>query len=254
MRCGSLTERRLTGKIALVTGGGQGLGYAMALGFAEAGADLVIASRKIAKCQEAAGAITSLTGRRVLPVACNVGSWSEVDALVETVYEQLGRIDVLVNNAGMSPLYERLDAVSEDLYDKTMGVNLKGPFRLSALVGSRMADGDGGSIINVSSRAAVSPKAHIVPYAAAKAGLNAITVGFAHALGPKVRVNCIMAGAFRTDVTKAWDMAAFDERAQKQFALERIGEPKEVVGAALYFASDAASFTTGAILAIDGGW
>src|SRR6185295_5100911 len=129
-----------------------------------------------------------------LPLACHVGDWAQVEALVEASYARFGKLDVLVNNAGMSPLYPSLDQVSEALWDKVLDVNLKGPFRLSALVGSRMAAGEGGSIINISSIAAMRPSPTETPYAAAKAGLNAITVAFAHAYGPKVRVNCIQAG------------------------------------------------------------
>jgi NAD(P)-dependent dehydrogenase (short-subunit alcohol dehydrogenase family) len=243
----------LTGKVALVTGGSRGLGREMALGFARAGADVVIASRKLESCAEAASEVERSTGRRALPVSCHVGHWGQVEALAETAYARFGRVDVLVNNAGMSPVYDHVNQVSEALWDKVLDVNLKGPFRLTALVGARMAAGDGGSIIMVSSTAAVRPAAGVIPYAAAKAGLNAMTVGFAHAFGPKVRVNCIMPGPFLTDISKAWDMAAFRERAANSMALGRGGEPHEVVGAALYFASDASSFTTGAVLAVDGG-
>jgi NAD(P)-dependent dehydrogenase (short-subunit alcohol dehydrogenase family) len=172
--------------------------------------------------------------------------------LVEQVYDAFGRIDVLVNNAGMSPLYESEANVSEDLFDKVVGVNLKGPFRLMATVGPRMARGEGGSIINISSAGAVHPRPGILPYAAAKAGLNALTAGFAHALGPKVRVNAILAGTFLTDVSKAWDAEAFAARAQT-FALKRGGDPDEIVGAALYLASDMSSYTTGSVLTVDGG-
>ncbi len=133
-----------------------------------------------------------------------------------------------------------------------MGVNLKGPFRLMATVGPRMAAGEGGSIINISSAGAVHPRPGILPYAAAKAGLNALTAGFAQALGPKVRVNAILAGTFLTDVSKAWDTEAFAARAQT-FALKRGGNPEEIVGAALYLASDLSSYTTGSVLAVDGG-
>ena len=123
---------------------------------------------------------------------------------------------------------------------------------LSALVGERMAAGNGGSIINVSSVAAVQPSPIELPYGTAKAGLNALTLGLARAYAPKVRANCIMPGPFLTDISKAWDMEAFNERA-KLIPLQRGGEPDEVVGAALYFASDASSYTTGSILKIDGG-
>lgn len=243
----------LSGKVALITGGSRGLGRAMALAFAHAGADVVIASRKLASCEEAAEEVVRTTGRRALPVTCHVGDWGQVEQLAARAYDQFGVIDVLVNNAGMSPLYPHVSEVSEDLYDKVLDVNLKGPFRLSALVGTRMAEGNGGSIIMVSSTGSIHPRAHIIPYAAAKAGLNAMTVGFAHAFGPKVRVNCIMPGPFLTDISKAWDLEAFAQRAATGIFLQRGGEPEEIVGAALYFASAASSFTTGAVLEVSGG-
>ena len=141
----------LAGKVALVTGGSRGLGRSMVLAFAAAGADVVVTSRKLDACQAVAAEVEA-QGRRALPVACHVGHWDELDGLVEQAYGTFGRVDVLVNNAGMSPLYPDLVSVSEELWDKVLGVNLKGPFRLTALVGTRMADGPyGGSIINVSS-------------------------------------------------------------------------------------------------------
>jgi len=243
---------RLNGRVALVTGGSRGLGRAMVQGFAQAGADVAIVARHLEPCQALADEIVRTTGRRALPYACHVGHWDELQALVDEVYRCFGRVDVLVNNAGMSPRYDRVEDVSEDLFDKVVGVNLKGPFRLAALVGSRMAAGGGGSIINISSTGAVRPRADIIPYAAAKAGLNAITVGFAHAFGPTVRCNAIMAGTFLTDVSKSWDPVAFASRAET-FASKRGGQPEEIVGAALYLATDASSFTTGTILTVDGG-
>jgi len=242
----------LTGKVALITGGSRGLGREMALAFARAGADVVVASRKIESCNDTASAVEAL-GSRALPYACHVGEWSQLDALVEAAYRHFGKVDILVNNAGMSPLYASLVEVSEALWDKVLAVNLKGPFRLSALIGSRMAAGDGGSIINISSIAAMRPTPIETPYAAAKAGLNALTVAFAQAYGPKVRVNCIQAGPFLTDISKAWDMPAATKRFEALLAMKRAGEPHEIVGAALYFASDASSFTSGAVLRIDGG-
>jgi len=242
----------LTGKVALVTGGSRGLGRAMVRGFAAAGADVVVTSRKLDACEVAAQEVRSVTGRRALALACNVGRWEELDGLVEGAYGAFGRVDVLVNNAGMSLLYGAATEVTEDLWDKVVDLNMKGVFRLTALVGSRMVAQGGGSIVNVSTVGAIRPNPDILPYAAAKAGMNAMTVGFAQTYGPSVRVNCIMPGPFLTDVTKAWDMEAFNQGAQR-FALRRGGEPDEVVGAALYFASDASSFTTGAILRVDGG-
>ncbi len=242
----------LDGKVALVTGGSRGLGREMALAFAEAGADLVIASRKLENCQAVAAEVEAI-GRRALAVSCHVGEWDQLDGLVDQSYDAFGRVDVLVNNAGMSPLYPSLPDVSEALWDKVVAVNLKGPFRLTALVGTRMAAGPyGGSIINVSSTGSIRPAPFMLPYDAAKAGLNALTVGFAHAFGPSVRVNCIMAGPFLTDIADAWDLPSFEKGAQRH-ALKRGGQPGEIVGAALYFATEASSYTTGAVLRVDGG-
>jgi NAD(P)-dependent dehydrogenase (short-subunit alcohol dehydrogenase family) len=241
----------LSGKVALVTGGSRGLGREMSLAFARAGAAVVVASRKLDSCMETVDEIEALGGRG-LAHPCHVGAWNELDGLVEAAYGTFGRVDVLVNNAGMSPLYPSLDQVSEALWDKVLAVNLKGPFRLSALVGSRMAKGEGGSIINVSSIAAERPTPTETPYAAAKAGLNAITIAFAQAYGPNVRVNAIQAGPFLTDISKAWPEGVEKFLAERA-ALARAGRPDEIVGTALYLASDASSFTTGAVIRVDGG-
>jgi len=244
---------RLDGKVALVTGGSRGLGRSMALGLARAGADVVIASRKLASCREVADQVEAL-GRRALPIACHVAHWPDLESLANQAWRAFGKVDVLINNAGMSPIAPSSVETSEELWDKVLGVNLKGPFRLTALLGSRMAAGSGGSIINVSSVASIRPTPQTAPYAAAKAGLNALTVAFAHEYGPKVRVNCIMAGPFVTDAARFWVHSdAFKEQASRAFALRRAGDPDEIVGTALYLASDASSFTTGAVLRVDGG-
>jgi NAD(P)-dependent dehydrogenase (short-subunit alcohol dehydrogenase family) len=246
------TERfALTGKIAVVTGGSRGLGRAMVLGFAAAGADVVVASRKLDACEETAAAVRAM-GRRALAVRCHVGHWEELATLADAAYETFGQVDILVNNAGMSLVYEDVGEVSEEMWDKVIDLNLKGVFRLTALIGRRMKERGNGSVINVSSTGSIRPTPWIIPYAAAKAGVNAMTVAFAQALGPEVRVNCIMAGPFFTDVAKAWDLDAFEQGARRH-ALRRGGQPDEVVGAALYLAGGASSFTTGAVLRVDGG-
>jgi NAD(P)-dependent dehydrogenase (short-subunit alcohol dehydrogenase family) len=243
----------MTGKVVLITGGSRGLGRAMALGFAEHGANVAIASRKIEACQKAAAEAEAF-GVEAFPFACNVSNWDGLEELTRAVYDRFGKVDVLINNAGMSPLAPSSLETSEALFDKVIGVNFKAPFRLSALVGSRMAAGDGGSIINISSIESVNPRPETAPYSGAKAALNAITVAYAHEYGPKVRVNCIMCGPFLTDVAKIWaHTEEFKTRAKAEYALQRAGKPEEVVGAALYLASEAASFTTGAILRVDGG-
>lgn len=242
----------LTGRTVVVTGGSRGLGRAMVGAFARAGADVVVASRDGAQCEAVAAEVAAESGRRALGLGLHVGNWDALEPFVERVEDEFGPIDVLVNNAGMSPVYDTASDITEALFDKVLDVNLKGPFRLSVLVGERMAARSGGSIINISSMGAVRPRPHILPYAAAKAGLNALTTGLAHTYGPGVRVNAIMAGTFLTDISKAWDADVFAKRA-KTFALGRGGEPEEIVGTALYLASDASSYTTGAVIAVDGG-
>jgi NAD(P)-dependent dehydrogenase (short-subunit alcohol dehydrogenase family) len=239
----------LTGKVALVTGGSRGLGKSIALGLARAGADVIVSSRKLDACEAVAREIIAM-GRRAVPIAAHVGRWDDITRLAEEAYAAFGRVDILVNNAGMSPLAPSSVETSEDLFDKVVGVNFKGPFRLTALIGARMAAGDGGSIVNISSIGALKPNPSVTPYSGAKAALNAISLAFAQEYAPKVRVNVISPGGFLTDVAKGW---ATDEEARAVTALSRWGDAEEIVGAVLYLASDASSYTTGANLRIDGG-
>jgi len=243
----------LSGKVIVVTGGSRGLGLAMARAFAEHGADLVIASRKRDACEAVAADLRQRFGHRAVAVAFHAGSWADCGRLIDTTYAELGRLDVLVNNAGMSPLYPSLAALSEELWDKVLSVNLKGPFRLAALAAERMAGAGGGSIVNVSSVGAVQPTTLELPYAMAKAALHTMAAGMSHAYGGRVRVNVLMPGAFLTDISKAWpeDMRREIERT---IPMGRCGEPEDIVGAALYLASDASAYTSGAVIKIDGGW
>jgi NAD(P)-dependent dehydrogenase (short-subunit alcohol dehydrogenase family) len=241
----------LRGRVVIVTGGSRGLGRETALGCAQAGAHVVIASRTLSSCEAVVAEIGQAGGPPALAYAVHVGRWDQLEPFVDAVYERFGRVDVLINNAGMSPLYDTPGSVSEKLFDATVNLNFKGPFRLMALVGERMAAAGHGSIINVSSTAAIRPNRHTLPYAGAKAALNALTEGFAQTLGPAVRVNAIMSGPMFTDVSKAWDEDHI--RSLSLLALQRGGQPSEFVGAALYLASDASSFTTGAIIRVDGG-
>jgi NAD(P)-dependent dehydrogenase (short-subunit alcohol dehydrogenase family) len=239
----------LDGKVALVTGGSRGLGRQMCLAFARAGADIIVTSRDIGQCQRVAAEVADL-GREALAVSCHVGRWGDIDALVEAAYQRFGKVDILVNNAGMSPLAPSSLQTSEELFDKVVAVNFKGPFRLCATVGRRMADGDGGSIINVSSTGALSPKPGFGPYAGAKAGLIALTQVFALEYAPTVRVNTLCAGPFLTDIAKAWPEEA---RLHAHSAIGRPGKPEEVVTTVLYLASPASSYTTNALIRVDGG-
>lgn len=237
-----------TGKVILVTGGSRGLGYQMVKAFAERGADVIIASRKIESCKVAAEHCRAM-GRRALPFAAHVGKWAECDALIAAAYSEFGRVDVLVNNAGMSPPMPS-HKVPEKLFDSVMNLNFKGPFRLASQIGKRMADGDGGAIINISSTGALMALPGVVPYGAAKAALNAMTVSMSREYGPKVRVNTISAGPFLTDIAEAWDPK---KREKQPVALGRPGNPEEIITAALMLASPASSYTTGALVRVDGG-
>jgi NAD(P)-dependent dehydrogenase (short-subunit alcohol dehydrogenase family) len=241
----------LTGKVAVVTGGTRGLGRAIVQGLAEAGADVVVASRKPEAVSDVAAELRASTGTKAVGISCHVAKWDECDRLIEATLERMGRIDVLVNNAGMSPLYESLDAISEELFDKTVGVNLKGPFRLAILAATHMAAQDGGSIINISSAGSQVAGPAQLPYVCAKAGLNALTVSLADAYAPKVRVNTVMPGPFRTDSSKGW---APPEGEDVPFVpLGRMGRPEEISPLIVHLAGAASSFTTGATIRVDGG-
>ncbi len=238
----------LTGKIALVTGGSRGLGYQMVKAFAERGADCIIASRKLENCETVAEEVRAL-GRRAMAIQLHAAKWPSIDAMIERVYAEWGRIDILVNNAGMSPAVPSHE-VSEELFDSVVGLNFKGPFRLASQVAKRMSDGDGGVIINVTSSGSLMPLPGIVPYGSAKAALNAMSRSLAAEYGPKVRINTLSPGPFLTDISKAWT----DEmRETNDSALGRPGKPEEIITGALFLASPASSFTTGAIVRIDGG-
>ena len=239
---------RLDGQVVLVTGGSRGLGYQMVKAFAERGADVIVASRKIEACEAVADEVRGM-GRKALAIAAHCGKWDDIDRLIESAYGEFGRVDLLVNNAGMGPRVPSHD-VPENLYDSVLNLNLKGPFRLASQIGKRMFDSEGGNIINISSIASLVPMPEVVPYAAAKAGLNAMTTSLAREYGPKVRVNCICAGPFLTDIANAWTEEA---RQSSDNALGRPGKPEEILTAALYLASPASSFTTGSIIRVDGG-
>ena len=243
---------RLDDKVVVVTGASKGLGRAMTLGFAAAGADVVVSSRKLDECEKVASEVRAL-GRRALAVSCHVGDWAQCAALVDAAVAEFGRIDVLVNNAGIAPVPPSLLGITEDLYQKTMDVNFKGPLRLTALAAEHMAPGS--AVINISSKASLRPSPFTVVYAAAKAAQNALTKAAAQELGPRgIRVNSIVCGTFHTD---SFHKSAPTEQAQqyvaKNLSLGRVADADEIVGTALYLATDASSYLTGELLVLDGG-
>ncbi|MET7842771.1 glucose 1-dehydrogenase [Streptomyces sp. NPDC005356] len=242
----------LSGKVAAVTGGSRGIGLAIAEGFARAGADVVIASRKLENCEAVARRLTKEHGVRALPVAYHAARWEDSDRLADTVLSEFGRCDVLVNNAGMSPRHDGVGTIDEAYFDKVSGVNLKGPFRLSIRLGQRMVEAGGGSIINISTIGSLRPGADELVYACAKAGLNALTVGLSGEFAPAVRVNALLPGAVETDIAAAWPPDV-RESAHRGTPLARLGTPADFVGPALWLATGASSFVTGTLIRVDGG-
>jgi NAD(P)-dependent dehydrogenase (short-subunit alcohol dehydrogenase family) len=240
------------GKVVVVTGGSKGLGRAMALGFAEAGADVVVASRKLEPCLRVADEIEAL-GRRALAVSCHVGEWAQCDALVSATVDAFGRVDVLVNNAGIAPVPPSLSGITEALFAKTFDVNLRGPMRLTAKAAEHMPAG--GAIINISSKASTHPSPTTVVYAAAKAGLNAFTQAAAIELAPRgIRVNGIICGTFMTDsLASSLPSEEAAVAAAARVLVGRIADPSEIVGTALYLATDASSYLNGQMITVDGG-
>ncbi len=237
-----------TGKIALVTGGSRGLGYQMVMAFAQRGADVIIASRKLENCEAVADEVRAL-GRRALAVQTHAGKWAECDALVEATYSAFGRVDILVNNAGMGPRMPSHE-VTEQLFDSVVNLNFKGPFRLASQIAKRMQDAGGGTIINVSSTGALMPLPAVVPYGSSKAALNAMSESLAWEYGPTVRVNTLSPGPFNTDIAKAW---AEGGEAKIAIPRGRPADPVDIVTAALFLASPASVNVTGTLLRCDGG-
>lgn len=238
----------LTGKVALITGGSRGLGREMALAFADAGADVIVSSRKADACEAVVAEIIA-KGRRAAAIPAHAAKWDEMDTLADAAWNAFGRVDILVANAGIGPMVPSHE-VSEALFDSVVGLNFKGPFRLMANIAHRMAEGEGGTILATSSIASLRPTPQVVPYAGAKAALNAMVSSMAHEYGPKVRINAIAAGPFLTDISKAWTDEARETTAS---AIGRPGRPDEIVTSALYLASPASSFVTGTVLRCDGG-
>lgn len=246
----------LTGKVALVTGGSKGLGRAMVLGLARAGADLVIASRKLDGCEEVARAVEAL-GRQALAVSCHAGDSASIDALIEATWARFGRLDILVNNAGTNPATLGLDQLTPDLFQKVIDVNLKGPWYLASRAAPRMKDNGGGSIINVISVGGLRPSAYQGAYSATKAGLSALTrVMAAEWASWGIRVNDLAPGSHRSRMfDAACDvLPGFEDGARDATLVKRIAETDEIIGSVIYLASDMSSFATGMTLVSDGGY
>jgi len=250
-----LSQFSLEGKVALVTGGSRGIGKATAIGFARAGADVVVASRKLPDLEKVADEVKSL-GRRSLAVEAHVGRMEQIESLVERVVTEFGKIDILVNNAGTSPVFTSALDLEERAWDAIMNLNLKGLFFLSQAVARVMKEHGGGRIINVASMDGYKPEVNIGAYAVSKAGVIMVTKVMARELAQyNIRVNAIAPGPIHTRLLDAhWVVAPEDkEEVIKRTLVGRIGEPEEIAGAMIYLASDASSYVTGQTFVVDGG-
>ena len=244
----------LQDKVAIVTGGSRGIGQAIAEGFAEMGAKVVLASRKAEALEEVKKGIVS-AGGDALVIPTHMGDMEGISKLVETTIEHYGTIDILVNNATNNHIFCSTAEVEEAAYDKIMDVNVKGMFFLTQQVGGVMMEKGSGSVINVSSEAAFCPTPFLGVYSMSKAAVNMLTKVFAQEWGSRgVRVNGIAPGLVKTHFSQAlWGNEAILETALASTPLQRIAEPKEMVGVAIYLASDASSYVTGQVFVVDGG-
>ena len=243
----------LDGKIALITGGSRGIGRAIALTFADAGADIVVCSRKLPDLEGVAEEIKA-KGRKSLAIASHVAKPEESKNLVEKVVAEFGRIDILVNNAGTNPYYGPLLDAEERAWDVTMNVHLKGPFLLGQMVARVMKEQGGGSIINIASITSLRA-GELAIYCVTKAGLIMLTQVMAKEWGQyNIRVNAVAPGLIKTRLSEAlWKESDRYEAAVHETVLGRLGEPEDIAGAALYLVSDAASHVTGETILVDGG-
>lgn len=246
----------LTGKVAIVTGSTKGIGRAIALGLAEAGASVVVSSRKQDLCDEVASSIAASTGREVLGLACHVGEWDAIPGFVDGVVERFGRVDVLVNNAGITPAREGPAEIGLDVWRKIFSVNLEGPLRMAQCVLPHMRAQGAGSIVNVASMAGYSGGTLVCAYGASKAALINLTKSQAQEWAQwNVRVNVLSPGPFLSDMVEG--AASFDPGFKDLIASgtlqKRIADPAEIVGPVVYLASDASSFVTGDDISVSGG-
>lgn len=249
-----MNEWDLTGRVALVTGGGRGIGKAIARRLAAAGANVAIASRKLANLEATAREFASLPGR-VVPIACHVGRMDEIERLVAATESQLGPADILVNNSATSIGAVPALEVTDEMFTKMLEINVQAALRLVRLTVPRMIERCRGSVINISSVAGLQPHAGSMLYSMTKAALIMLTRSWAREFGPHgIRVNAVAPGLVQTDLSEyLWSDPERREKLVGRQALPRLGQPEEIAGLALYLASDDASFVTGQVFVADGG-
>jgi len=244
----------LKGKVAIVTGGGRGIGKAITRSLATAGAEVAIASRKLETLEATARELESLPGR-ILPVACHVGRAEQLEELVRQTEEKLGGVDILVNNSATNVAQGPSLEVTDEAFDKMIEVNVKSCLRLVRLTVPKMIERGGGAIINITSIAGLNPQPYGAAYSFTKAGLNMLTRSWAREFGPLgVRVNAIAPGLIQTDFSEYfWKDDALREKLTGDQPIGRLGQPEDIGAMASYLASDASSFVTGQVFVADGG-
>lgn len=245
----------LTGKVAIVTGASKGIGEYMAVAFAQAGASVVVSSRKQEAVDEVAKAIQE-QGGQATGIAANTGSLEDLEQLVNKTIETYGGIDIIVNNAATNPVFGPIINTTEDAFDKIMNVNVKGPFEFAKMAFPHMKKRGGGSIINISSIGGLSPEPFLGIYSVSKSALISLTKVLAKEWGPMgVRANVICPGLIKTKFSQAlWSNEPIVDKMTKELPLPRIGQPEEMAGLALFLASEASSYCTGGVYTADGGY
>ncbi len=245
---------RLDGKVALVTGASRGIGEAIAVTLADYGAEVVLVSRKEDALKSVADKIAS-RGGKAWTLPCHVGKIDQIEGLFRAIQDRYGKLDILINNAATNPYFGEMLGADEGIWDKTFDVNLKGPFFMIKYAAKLMIEGSGGSIVNVSSINGIKPAPFQGIYSITKAGLISMTQAFAKELATRnIRVNALLPGLVETNFSKAIiENEMIYDYAVKMIPMGRHGQPMEIAGAVLYLVSDAAPFTTGACLVVDGG-